>query len=89
MNIEQIRDESMRPDPMDEPPDEEDEEIELIEAPDLVLHCQRMKDGQKCERNGQCIRLLFNEGRYDICEELIIEDDDDTREDFPLDLGNN
>ena len=84
MDIENVKDESFQMDP----PDEEDEEDELIEAPDLVLHCQRMKDGRRCDRNGQCVRLRFNEGMYDICEDLIIEDDDDTDEDFPLDMGN-
>ena len=53
--------------------EEEDDEIILDE---IDFYCQVIKEGRDCQRNGQCIRYLFNEGRYDVCESLIFEDPD-------------
>ena len=89
MNINNIRDESMGPNPRGEPPDEDEDEFEVIKEPDLIYYCQRMKDGETCDRNGQCIRFLFNEGRFDDCDALIMEDADEGEEDFALDMGDN
>jgi len=63
--------------PLGNEEDEEDDDDDiLLEADEIDFFCQIMDDGGKCQRKGQCISYLFNEGRYDVCEGLVFEDSD-------------
>jgi len=64
--------------------EEDDDEIVLDE---INFYCQVIKEGRDCQRNGQCIRYLFNEGRFDACDSLIFEDPDCTEDKTILFVG--
>jgi hypothetical protein len=73
MTIENVKDDPFQMDPKGDPPEDDEDEEEFIDA-DFIIHCERMANGQDCERSGVCARYLFQEGRFDICEALGVED---------------
>ena len=73
MKIDDIKN-SMGGSPEEE--DEDDDDLILVEE-DMVLRCERLESGEDCQYFGNCIQFKFNEGTFNVCNSLIIEDIDE------------
>ena len=58
---------------MEDEIEDEDEDMEYAEV-EVVVSCNRFRQKLECKRAGVCAVFKFNEGKFDICDDLVIED---------------
>ena len=54
-----------------------EDDIEDESDEDIFYYCSRMKQREPCPNHGVCVRFLYMEGRFAVCESFTITDDPD------------